>query len=106
MTSRYEIGAASRDITCWKPGLGMMGWGMLDNYATSVATPLSARAFVLRDASTGNKLALVCCELAFISLALREAVVARLAREPGRGLVLDNVMLMATHTHSGPGGFT
>jgi len=106
MTARYEIGVASRDITCWRPGLGMMGWGMLENYATSVATPLSARAFVLRDPSTGDKLAMVCCELAFISLALRDAVVERLARQPDRGLRIENVMLMATHTHSGPGGFT
>lgn len=106
MTPRYEVGVAARDITCWKPGLGMMGWGMLDNFATSVATPLSARAFVLRDPSTGDKLAMACCELAFISLALREAVIERLAREPERGLSIDNVMLMATHTHSGPGGFT
>jgi neutral ceramidase len=101
-----EIGVARRDITCWKPGLGMMGWGQLDNYATSVATPLSARAFVLRDPSTGDKLAMVCCEIAFISLALRDAVVRRLTNEPARGFGLDNVMLMATHTHSGPGGFT
>lgn len=107
MSTRYEIGAARQDITRYKPGLGMMGWGMLHNYAMSVATPLSARAFVLRDPSTGDKLAMVCCELAFISLALREAVCATLRTEhPSRGLDLDNVMLMATHTHSGPGGFT
>lgn len=102
----YEIGVGKRDITCWKPGLGMMGWGMLDNFATGVATPLSARAYVIVDPATNERLAMVCCEIAFISTALREAVCERLRSEPARGFDLHNVMLMATHTHSGPGGFT
>ncbi len=105
--SAFEIGAARHDLTRWRPGLGMMGWGMLDNFATKVATPLSVRAFVIRDASNGGSVALAVCELAFISTALREAVCETLrTRHPARGLSVDNVMLMATHTHSGPGGFT
>lgn len=107
MPTTYEIGVARHDLTRWTPGLGMMGWGMLDNYATSVATPLSARAFVLRDPTTGDKLAMVVCELAFISLALREAVCTRLqTQQAARGFDVERVLLMATHTHSGPGGFT
>jgi neutral ceramidase len=101
----YEIGVGKRDITAWKPGLGMMGWGMLGNYATRVATPLSARAYVIVDPTSGDRVAMAVCELAFISTALREAVCERL-RQDDRGLDLHNVMLMATHTHSGPGGFT
>jgi neutral ceramidase len=102
-----EIGAAKTEITVWEPGLGMMGWGMLENRCESVATPLHARAFVLRQGETGVRLALVCVELCFVSLALRERVCEILRNEhPDLGLDLDNVMMMATHTHSGPGGFT
>jgi neutral ceramidase len=102
-----EVGAAKNEITAWEPGLGMMGWGMLDNVVERVATPLHARAFVLVDAERGTKLAIVVCELAFISLALRERVCDRLAADhPELGLALDDVLLTATHTHSGPGGFT
>ncbi|MCA9706920.1 MAG: neutral/alkaline non-lysosomal ceramidase N-terminal domain-containing protein, partial [Myxococcales bacterium] len=101
-----EIGVARTEITAWEPRLGMMGWGMLHNVVESVATPLHARAFVLVDAE-GRRAALVCCELAFISLALRERVRERLEREHAAlGLGLDQLLLMATHTHSGPGGFT
>lgn len=104
---RWRAGVGRADITVWRPGVGMMGWGMLHNYVERAATSLSARAFVLQDVASGERLAIVCCELAFISLALREAVVSRLAAQhPGLGLSLERVMLLATHTHSGPGGFT
>jgi neutral ceramidase len=102
-----EVGAAKADITVWEPGLGMMGWGMLENRCEHVTTPLHARAFVLHDPQSGARLAMICVELCFVSLALRERVCERLRTEHAElGLDLDNVMMMATHTHSGPGGFT
>lgn len=106
---RWHAGVGRADITVWRPGLGMMGWGMLENYAESVATPLSARAFVLRAGDHGPAFAMVCCELAFISLALHDAVTRRVAATPelaALGLARDRLLLLATHTHSGPGGFT
>lgn len=102
-----EIGAAKHDITTWEPGLGMMGWGMLENRIERVATPLHARAFVLRDPESGMRLAIVCIELCFVSIALRERVCAILRDDhPSVGLDIANTMIMATHTHSGPGGYT
>ncbi|MEM6991424.1 MAG: neutral/alkaline non-lysosomal ceramidase N-terminal domain-containing protein [Myxococcota bacterium] len=102
-----EIGAAKTEITTFEPRLGMMGWGMLHNFVETVATPLHARAFVLRDPKTDSRQAIVVCELAFISLALKEAVCRRLARDHADlGLGPANLMMLATHTHSGPGGFT
>jgi neutral ceramidase len=102
-----EIGAAKADITTWEPGLGMMGWGMLDNRVEGVATPLHARAVLLRDPESGLRLAIVCVELCFVSLALRDRVCTILRTEhPAMGLDLANTMITATHTHSGPGGYT
>lgn len=102
-----EIGVARTDITTWEPRLGMMGWGMLHNVVESVATPLHARAFVLVEPEADRRVVMVCCELAFISLALRQRVMERLDREHAAlGIRLDELLLMATHTHSGPGGFT
>ena len=100
-----EIGAAKVEIPVAERGIGMMGWAVPENVVEGSQTPLSARAFVLR--SEGDTLALVCCELAFISIAVKEGVAARLREEhPAFGLDRRNVMLMATHTHSAPGGFT
>lgn len=102
-----EIGAAKTEITTYEPRLGMMGWGMLHNYVETVATPLHARAFWLHDPDKGTTQAIAVCELAFISLALKAAVCRRLERDhAGLGLNTANLMLLATHTHSGPGGFT
>ncbi len=100
-----QVGVARTEITAYERRMGMMGWGMLHNFVESVATPLHARAFYVE--ASGRPVVMVVAELAFISLALREEVCRRLREEhPELGLDLPNVMLMATHTHSGPGGFT
>lgn len=100
-----QVGVAKTEITAYERRLGMMGWGMLHNFVESVATPLHARAFYIE--SSERRVVMVVAELAFISLALREEVCRRLREEHAElGLDLPNVMLMATHTHSGPGGFT
>lgn len=102
-----EVGAAKTDITAYEPRLGMMGWGMLDNFVERAATPLHARAFVLLDPESGARQAIAICELAFISIALREEMVTRLENDhPELGLDYAQVLLQGTHTHSGPGGFT
>lgn len=102
-----ELGVAKSDITTYEPRLGMMGWAMLHNFVESVATPLHARAFVMVDPAEQRTVVLVCCELALISHALRQRVIERLANAiPEAEIGEAELMLMATHTHSGPGGFT
>jgi neutral ceramidase len=103
--TQFHVGAARVDLGTPQHDIGMMGWGMLHNVVRGVATPLHARAFVVRDGT--DTLALVCVELAFISTAVKQAVCRRLVdAHPQLGLTEDNLLLMATHTHSGPGGFT
>jgi neutral ceramidase len=99
------VGAARREIGPFPTDIGMMGWGMLHNVVHGARTPLHARAFVCK--AGDDTVALVCCELAFISLAVKSEVCTRLVHaHPELGLHERNLMLMATHTHSGPGGFT
>lgn len=65
-----------------------------------------ARAFVIEEAASGRRLVYVNTDLGMIFQAVHLKVLARLkAKYPG---VYDenNVMLAATHTHSGPGGFS
>lgn len=99
-----HVGVARRELAPSPTKIGMMGWGMLHNVVHGTRTPLHARAFFVR--TDGSTLAMVCCELAFISLAVKAAVCERLKGHPELGLHEGNLMLMATHTHSGPGGFT
>lgn len=102
-----EIGVGRADITCTVPGIGLMGWGLHEQKADGVAAPLFARAFVVRDPATGGKIALVCCDLWGITQSIRQAVLDALAAEHAqRGFGEANLMLVATHTHSAPGGYS
>src|SRR5690606_3627582 len=94
-----EIGAARTEITAYEPRLGMMGWAMLHNFVERVATPLHARAFFLRDPDTGRTQAIAICELAFITLALRQEVHRRLQAHPDLGIDFAGLLLGGTHTH-------
>ena len=97
----YTIGAARRDITAFTPGVGMMGWANWENVVEGVAQPLQVRAFVLVDPESGRKLAVAVAEICFVTQAVKEGVLARLP-----GWEEAEVVLCATHTHSGPGGYS
>jgi len=101
----YRAGFGRADMTIYEPGMVMQGWASQGNRVSGVGTPLFARAFVVE--AEGTKLAFVCADLNTISTALRAGVIAALGRDhAGRGLDAHNVMLTATHTHSGPSGYS
>ena len=62
-------GSAKKDITYFKPGVGMMGFGMWFNIVKEVETPLFARAYVFIDQESGKKVAYVNAEICFITVA-------------------------------------
>jgi neutral ceramidase len=110
LTAPFEAGLSKVDITCFEDDMVMMGWGRLDQRVRGVGAPLHARALVLCAGTEGadddappHKVALVVAELLFISVAVRRAVVDRLST---LGWSAHQVVLAATHTHSGPSGFS
>lgn len=99
-----NIGIAKADITAFKKGVGMLGYGMYFNTMEAIETNLYARAFVIENMEA--KVVLVNCELAFITVALKRGVVEKLNRKHSYLKVTDaNLMLTAQHTHSSPGGY-
>ena len=64
--------------------------------------PLGARALVLRPAGSGPEVAIVRLDLVMCDARLRDAIRQRVA---DLGIVDDTLVVCATHTHSGPGGF-
>jgi neutral ceramidase len=106
METGYRAGFGSVDITCYDPQLNLFGWGQ-DGHVPSagVTLPLRARAFVLEDRATRRRLAVVVADLGCISEALRLAVVDAVCGESS-GLTAHDLLLTATHTHSGPAGFS
>lgn len=105
MNTNFEIGSAKADITIFKENTGMLGYGVWHNIIKGVATPLYARAFVIR--RNGRKVAFVVVEICFCTVFLKKGVLKVLQEMyPHLGYTEDNVMITAQHTHSAPGGFT
>ncbi len=105
--SMFELGTGKSDITNFKKGVGMMGYGMHFNKVEEVETLLSARAFVIKNPGTQKKIVFVNAELCFISISVKSGVVKTLEEKyPQFGYTAANVLLTAQHTHSAPGGYT
>lgn len=101
-----SCGFGKADITAFVPRTALLGYGLHTQRAQGVRQPLFARAFVVADPQTGDRLAYCVSELCFITQAVREAVIERLQEQPELGFGAHNVMLTATHTHSAPGGIS
>jgi hypothetical protein len=91
-----KVGAGEADIT---PPLGTSMAGLAhDRKAEGVHDKIFARAMVLDDGST--KVAFVTCDL--LSIKRRTILSARAIVEKKLGIPGRNVMISATHSHSGP----
>jgi hypothetical protein len=95
-----RAGAGQADITPPQTGYYLGGWTRADRLARGQSTRLFANALVLERG--GRKVALVAAELFAIPGGLQEDVARELA---DLGYDRTTVVLAASHTHSGPGGF-
>ncbi|GIV43741.1 MAG: hypothetical protein KatS3mg035_0864 [Bacteroidia bacterium] len=99
----YLVGFSKKDITPFLKGIGMMGWCKPGNVVEEVESNLFARAVVIEYEK--EKVAIVVTETATVTLAMRQMVLKQLKKNYSHlGLHEKNVMLLATHTHSAPGG--
>ena len=92
----FEVGVAKVDVTP-SPGGRMYGYGARgEATATGVHDPLYARALVASDGRA--KVALVTLDLGYV-----DTVLTREVREAvGQAIGLRDVLLLGSHTHSGP----
>jgi hypothetical protein len=91
-----SVGAAEVDIT---PPAGNRMAGYFDErIATGTHDPLHAKALVLRQRRT--ELALVFCDL--LGLSLNVSTNARARASALTGIPVPNIMISATHSHTGP----
>ena len=95
-SSRLEIGSAEVDIT---PPVGHRMAGYFDErLATGVHDPLKAKALVLREGR--ETVALVFCDL--VGLSLNVTTNARAQASARTGIPVSNIVMCATHSHTGP----
>jgi neutral ceramidase len=101
----YKIGSGSADITGPAVGLAMWGFVREGQVTEGIHTRLRARAFVVVDAESGKRLAFVSADIGSMTNAMAREVIDELGKQFPGVYTIDNTVLSATHTHSGPGGY-
>lgn len=101
MDAQIRVGAATADITP-PVGYALGGYGNREGVSTRLHMPLKAQVFVADDGAW--PVAIAACDLLFatydMTRLVREAVSAAIGWHP------EQVMVTASHTHSGPAALT
>lgn len=100
----YLVGRGVADATGEIAEVGMMGYGRIDQQAAGLHNRLRSRAFVVADPETSQRVLMVVVDAGMIFDSVRQEVLRRLQERYGDTYNESNVMITATHTHSGPGG--
>ncbi|KAJ0390233.1 hypothetical protein ATCC90586_011384 [Pythium insidiosum] len=82
----------------------MMGFADTNEKTAGVLNRLYARAFVVEDADTKQRVVFVNCDLQAVFQLVHQEVIKQLRARYGGLYTEQNVVLHATHTHAGPGG--
>ncbi|MDF1795277.1 MAG: neutral/alkaline ceramidase [Coxiellaceae bacterium] len=101
----YLIGAGIYDVTGPAAEIDMMGYARQEQKDTGIHSRLWSRAFIISDRQTNKRVVFVSADLGMIFQSVKQGVVAALHKKYGDLYNDNNVLLSATHTHSGPGGF-
>ncbi|MFC0627509.1 neutral/alkaline ceramidase [Kribbella deserti] len=100
----YLVGRGISDVTGPAAENGMMGYSKFGQNTTGIHQRQRSRAFVVVDQASSRRIAYVNADLAMIFQAQRDAVLAKLQARFGNLYNEQNLLLSATHTHSGVGG--
>lgn len=101
----YRVGVGIADVTGEAAEVPMLGYASLSQTTAGIHSRQWARSFVVADGA-GRRVAFVSVEVDFITQAVHQEVLRQLAARYGDRYTDANVVLTATHTHSGPGGFS
>jgi neutral ceramidase len=105
-SSSYVVGTGISDITGEAAEVGMMGYAALDQKTSGIHQRQRARAFVFVDQASGKRVAIVNTDLQGVMQSVQQEVVRRLQARFNDRYSDRNVLISATHTHAGPGGFS
>jgi neutral ceramidase len=103
---RYNVGRGIYDITGSAAELGMMGYAMVEQKTAGIHMRLRSRAFVIQSPCNGKRVVYVSADLGQVFQSVKQGVIQKLAAAYGDAYSDENVMISATHTHSGPGGYS
>lgn len=103
----WMIGSGIYDITGPAADRGMVGYGDTGQTTQGIFTRLWSRAFTIGSAADDNFVIFVSADLQSITQSIHQGVMAKVAADDRLSPYLNekNIMLTATHTHVGPGGY-
>ncbi len=101
----YLVGRGKADIT--GPAAGVQLWGFVraDQIAEGIHFRLFSRAYVIGERKGDKRIAFASLDIGSVTHAMHQEVVERLQKKYGPIYSETNVILSATHTHSGPSGY-
>ncbi|OTG67314.1 neutral/alkaline non-lysosomal ceramidase N-terminal domain-containing protein [Acinetobacter silvestris] len=99
----YKVGWNKQEIQISPKGYAMFGYGMWGHRADEKRTALYARSISIQYGLSAP-LIFCCLDFGCITHAMRSGAIEQLQQRLGVGFQEQNLVLMATHTHSGPGG--
>ena len=103
--SGYKVGVGRADITGPAAEVGMMGYAKQGQTTKGIHMRLYARAFIIEDADSGTRIVFVSTDEAMMGQLVKLGVIKELEKMFPGVYNETNVVLSATHTHSGPAGF-
>jgi neutral ceramidase len=104
----FRFGSGLYDITGVVANKSGMGWENPQQVMSGLHTRLYARAYAVGSPCNGRRIMFVSADIGILWSSLRRGVLAAIAQDEALAAAYgpDNVMLSATHTHSGPAGYS
>ncbi|RMI35267.1 neutral/alkaline ceramidase [Nocardia stercoris] len=100
----YLIGTGIADMTGAIAGQGMMGYSEADQVAEGLLARCFARAYIIGDRVTGDRVVFVNADIACLFQSVYQAVLRQLAQRFGDLYTERNVNVNACHNHNSCGG--
>src|SRR3990167_6425233 len=104
--TRFNVGVGMYDITGPPAEVGMMGYGMAAQKTAGLLNRLWSRAFIIESPCNGKRIVFVNVDLGQVFQGIKQQVIQQLQKKYGKCYADDNVLITATHEHSGPGGYS
>lgn len=104
--SPFLIGAGIYDITGPAGEVVMMGYAQTNQSTAGIHQRLWSRAFVVEERETNKRVVIVSADLCAITQGVKQQVIEKLKEKYGDLYRDENVLISATHTHSGPAGYS
>ncbi|PKL39966.1 MAG: hypothetical protein CVV44_07030 [Spirochaetae bacterium HGW-Spirochaetae-1] len=103
--SSYMIGTGIHNITGPPAEVMFAGYCDFDQVGGGMYMRQWARAFIIKDNGTGKRVAFVVLDIPMMDSGILIHVLDRLKDRYGNLYNEKNIVMSATHTHSGPGGY-